>query len=171
MDWRRLLLRFHGRIDRFTYWRMVALHILVVIFGLAILAQVHVGDGPGPTFSLVLVLGVVIIGIIIPAFVIGAKRLHDRDKSAWWLLLFYVIPDVLLGVGIYADVASEVAAGCMFAAFSGRKCPGSWTAIVCVVAALAIEIWTVVELGCLPGIAGPNRYGPEPVGDAEASNV
>ena len=26
---------------------------------------------------------------------LGAKRLHDRDKSAWWLLVFYAMPTIL----------------------------------------------------------------------------
>jgi len=163
MDWRGFLLSFSGRVDCFTYGKMVFLHSLIIVFGLAVLAQVHVNVDRGPTLNLVLVLAAVIVGIIIPAFVIGAKRLHDRDKSAWWLLLFYAVPDMLLGIGIYAKIASDVAARCDFAAFSGRTCPGSWTATICVVAALAIEIWTVVELGFLRGTVGPNRYGPEPL--------
>src|SRR5262245_40233143 len=26
---------------------------------------------------------------------IGAKRLHDRDRSGWWILLFYAVPAAL----------------------------------------------------------------------------
>ena len=170
MNWRWPLFIFRGRIDRFSYWRMAAIHALVVIFGLAALSQVHL-NGASPAVSLAVVLSVVIIGLVIPALAIGAKRLHDRDKSAWWLLLFYVVPDVLFGVGIYADIASEVAAHCMFAAFSGRTCPGSWTATVCVAAALAIEIWTLVELGGLRGSVGTNRFGPEPAQSQEPADV
>jgi len=64
MNWRWPLFIFRSRIDRFTYGRMVALHVLAVIFGLAALSQVHV-DGPSPAVSLALVLGVVIIGLVI----------------------------------------------------------------------------------------------------------
>ena len=31
----------------------------------------------------------------ISAFAVGVKRLHDRDKSGWWILLFYLAPSVL----------------------------------------------------------------------------
>jgi uncharacterized membrane protein YhaH (DUF805 family) len=30
-------------------------------------------------------------------------------------------------------------------------------------ASFALSIWGFVEIGCLPGTAGPNRYGPNPV--------
>jgi uncharacterized membrane protein YhaH (DUF805 family) len=30
-------------------------------------------------------------------------------------------------------------------------------------ASLAISIWAFVELGCLRGTAGPNKYGPDPL--------
>lgn len=168
MDWGSLLFSFRGRIDRFTYWRVIALQFLVVIIGLAVLAQLHALP---PVVGLALLLGILIFIIVIPAIAVGAKRLHDRDKSAWWLLLFYGVPDVLLGIGIYADIANEVATHCLFvsgwAAYSGRQCPGSWTATVFVVTALAIEIWTLVELGCRRGTVGPNRYGPEPPKSAQ----
>jgi uncharacterized membrane protein YhaH (DUF805 family) len=33
-------------------------------------------------------------------------------------------------------------------------------------AGFAISIWACVELGCLRGTAGPNRYGPDPLASA-----
>jgi uncharacterized membrane protein YhaH (DUF805 family) len=38
---------------------------------------------------------VVLIPWSIWGFVIHIERLHDRDKSAWWLLVFYGLPALL----------------------------------------------------------------------------
>jgi uncharacterized membrane protein YhaH (DUF805 family) len=42
---------------------------------------------------------VMVILVIIPwlmwGFAIHTEQLHDRDKSAWWRLVFYVVPALL----------------------------------------------------------------------------
>jgi uncharacterized membrane protein YhaH (DUF805 family) len=38
------------------------------------------------------------------------------------------------------------------------------TGILMSLAGTAIAIWAFVELGCLRGTVGPNRYGPDPLG-------
>lgn len=69
------------------------------------------------------------------------KRLHDRDKSGWWLLLFFLGPVILAAVAMLGDTIARV----------------------CEIAAPVISVWMIVELGCRPGTAGPNRYGPDPL--------
>ena len=71
----------------------------------------------------------------------GAKRLHDRDKSAWWLVLFYV------GPGIASAIGNEM----------------ENMGLVLHVVGFAITVWAFVELGCLRGTVGPNQYGPDPL--------
>jgi uncharacterized membrane protein YhaH (DUF805 family) len=78
--------------------------------------------------------------MIISGVMIGIKRLHDRDKSGWWLLVFFLLPAVLSGLGTTIGFA-----------------------ILFSLASLAVSIWGVVELGFLRGSAGPNQYGPDPL--------
>ena len=49
--------------------------------------------------------GIVNLVVFISGFAVGVKRLHDRDKSGWYLLLFYIVPGVLFGAafGVHAD--------------------------------------------------------------------
>jgi uncharacterized membrane protein YhaH (DUF805 family) len=72
--------------------------------------------------------------------VVSVKRLHDRDRSGWWLLLFFLLAFVLSGL--------ERAAGNSGLTFGQ----------------LAFLIWQIVGLGCLRGTRGTNRYGPDPLG-------
>jgi uncharacterized membrane protein YhaH (DUF805 family) len=162
MDWRWRLFSFCGRINRATYCRMLFAYVVVVVLGLfGVAAGQGLGLSPGP---LILMLGIGIV-VFISALAVGAKRLHDRDKSAWWLLLFYV-PGVLLGIGVAVEIANEIADDCFlnsWAAYSGRACPFSSTALALCFSGLVIGIWAFAELCCLRGTIGTNRYGPEPL--------
>lgn len=138
MDWKFIFLSFQGRLNRKPYWLgTIALLSLVVIgvFGVMFLA----GGGGG-----VAAIGVIYLLLLWPTLAIGVKRLHDRNKSAWWLVVFYVAPTLLnvLGEGGEAEGVGAMIFG---------------------LASLAISIWALVELGFLRGTVGANRYGPDPL--------
>jgi uncharacterized membrane protein YhaH (DUF805 family) len=140
-----LLFSFQGRISRQPYWLVSAAMIALtsVLFGILVVAGASVLAGglaamaDGALWLLVLYVPMIWIGLAV-----AAKRLHDRDKSAWWLLLFYALPVVLDGIG-------EALGG---------------MGMVLSLVSLAISIWAMVELGFLHGTPGPNRYGPDPLG-------
>ena len=135
-----LLFAFRGRINRAKYWIAAAVYIAVSI--VAVILGLTVGMG---TIFFVC-LAILYIPMIVSSIAVGLKRLHDRDKSGWWLWLFYAGPSVLSGIG---------------------KTAGD-TPFVFSLAGFAISIWAFVELGCLRGTAGPNRYGPDPLAGAAA---
>jgi uncharacterized membrane protein YhaH (DUF805 family) len=87
------------------------------------------------SLAVALVLGWMIVAV-------AAKRLHDRDKSGWWLLVFVVAPLLLIQLGV--------------------PFPNSARALL-LLAAFALHAWSFVEMGCRPGTRGPNRYGADPV--------
>ena len=136
-----LLWSFQGRINRKPYW-LAGLAIVVAMIVLLSLAA-GAGDFSGGSGT-VLVLLILSIPFIWIALALGAKRLHDRDKSAWWLLVFYLLPSILQGAGEHAGGQGVVLA----------------------LVGLAISIWALIELGFLRGTAGPNRYGPDPLAAA-----
>ena len=84
---------------------------------------------------------------LVSCVAIGARRLHDRNKSAWWLLLFAVVPPLLQG----AASLNTLEAG-----------PVVWLNV----AAIALSLWALVELGFMRGTRGPNRFGLDPTLDA-----
>jgi uncharacterized membrane protein YhaH (DUF805 family) len=84
-------------------------------------------------------------------FAIHTERLHDRNKSAWWLLLFYVAPALMR----YFATASW---------FAGTIAPALYSTLT--LTSFALATWGFVEIGCLAGTAGSNRYGPDPQAQA-----
>ena len=79
MDLKTLLLSFEGRIGRKTYW-MCYLGFIGVMIVLSIVMAV-LGD---VGFIILMLFS---LAVIWPALAIQAKRWHDRDKSAWWILI------------------------------------------------------------------------------------
>ena len=90
---------------------------------------------------MVALIALLYIPLIWVGLAVGAKRLHDRDKSAWWLLLFYAVPSVL------SSAADRIEGG----------------GIILHLVSFAITIWAIIELGFLRGTIGPNRFGPDPL--------
>jgi uncharacterized membrane protein YhaH (DUF805 family) len=153
MDWKWLLLSFRGRINRSKYW------LAMVIFFAVGVAQTIVGLIAGRSLAFQVLEFVVNLGLFIAGLAVGIKRLHDRDKSAWWMLFFYVAPVVLVLFALFFGFVAAKAAGMT----------ADSTALlfrVCALLAFAIGAWFFVELGCLRGTVGYNRFGPNPLGKA-----
>lgn len=72
------------------------------------------------------------------------KRLHDRDRSAWWMVPFFAVP------GLY-DHFSDLL-------------PGSYFALITGLIMFVLMIWGFVELYFLRGTKWTNRFGPNPLG-------
>lgn len=142
MDLASLLLRFDGRINRAKYWLATLVYAIVNLL-LALLDRLFDQSAGFAALSFVINIGVFVSGLAV-----GTKRLHDRGRSAWWLLLFYFLPSVLL-VWIVVDFEAGSTVTLRYVSLS--------------LALLIIWIWQIVELGCLRGTAGPNVYGPDPL--------
>ncbi|KQW66977.1 hypothetical protein ASE17_19865 [Phenylobacterium sp. Root77] len=91
------------------------------------------------------------VGLLLAAYLVGAfvRRLHDRGKASWWLLVFLgphaafvmlltrIPPDtilfnlVFLGGGMIVD--------------------------------FPLLVWWMAETFWLPGTSGPNRFGDDPL--------
>jgi uncharacterized membrane protein YhaH (DUF805 family) len=155
MSWREYLFSFHGRATRAQWWLFVL--ILLVFNFAATTICVWIFDLPGLFIGLFLTL----VLFLWPALAVSEKRLHDRGKSGWWLLLFFFAPIVLswlklrltihLGLAGYADPPPE--------------------AIAISFATLAILIWGLIELGVLRGTRGENKYGPDPLAPMETKST
>ena len=88
-----------------------------------------------------IVAAIVFVALTVSGVAVGLKRLHDRDMSGWWLLVFYLLPPALDGLGRALGIP-----------------------IIFSLAGSAISIWALVVLGFLRGTPGANQYGPDPLG-------
>jgi uncharacterized membrane protein YhaH (DUF805 family) len=147
IDWVNLLFGFSGRINRAKFWIAVLVYVIVNI--VMSLIQYALGS-----FGAILA-GLVAIAIFISGIAVALKRLHDRNRPGWWLVIFYVAPVVLAVLASVLAVAGLVSEG------DGTGV-GIFASIL-YLAAGAIGIWAFVELGCLRGTVGPNQYGPDPL--------
>ena len=142
MSMKQLLFSFRGRLNRKRYWMTVIVTMAVIIL-LLLLALVMMREQRFEFAALtVVILLLLYIPLIWIGLAIGAKRLHDRDKSPWWLLVFYVLPGILSSLGNQMDDLGF---------------------LILHVVSFAITVWAFVELGCLRGTLGPNQYGPDPL--------
>jgi uncharacterized membrane protein YhaH (DUF805 family) len=91
MNWYREALMkyatFEGRARRKEYWFFVLFNFLVVV----VLSVVDMGIG---TFNeeaeIGLLSGVYLLAVLIPSIAVTVRRLHDTDRSGWWILLNFI---------------------------------------------------------------------------------
>jgi len=92
MDWMLMPLRryaeFSGRSRRKEYWMFVLFQIIVgVVLGIIEGAVGLSGTIAGAYGPLSLLFG---LAMLIPGIAVGIRRLHDTDRSGWWLLIALV---------------------------------------------------------------------------------
>ncbi len=80
MDFKWFLLSFQGRINRKPFW-LYALAVFLISFSISFI-MTSAGSSDPNVASLILTLL-----FIWPNLAVQAKRWHDRDKSAWWVLI------------------------------------------------------------------------------------
>jgi uncharacterized membrane protein YhaH (DUF805 family) len=87
-----LFLSLNGRIGRGKFWLglivlIVAQFVLSTILGFAGLMSVDPATGqPEGAGFWIAIIGMMVL-FIWPSICIYGKRFHDRDKSAWWMLI------------------------------------------------------------------------------------
>ncbi len=142
----KLLFSFKGRINRATWWLLtLSIAILNTIIAkllspafppIQIGAQsIHQADLIASTIT------------FFPVLAIGAKRLHDRNKSGWWLAI-YAAPAVLVLLMAMIIVAAPDTA-------TGLVGPLIATGFVL----LIMIVWNFIELGFLKGDSNANDFG------------
>jgi uncharacterized membrane protein YhaH (DUF805 family) len=128
----RRLFQFSGRAGRREYW-LLAIPITVALWGSPFLFLAAEGDLVAQAFFILGVLPVLGVANI----ALGTRRLHDRGRSGWWLLLYYGVPTAtMFPLGAMGDDASV------------------WFAVPLLLPLVA----AIVDLGILRGAEGPNRY-------------
>lgn len=87
MDIPNLLFSFQGRIRRLHYWlAAISVGVVVGVIASILMPMSGIAQGtPNPIF--LALIGIIYIIDIYIGLALGAKRCHDRDKSAWFLAI------------------------------------------------------------------------------------
>jgi uncharacterized membrane protein YhaH (DUF805 family) len=167
MDWTWYLFGFKGRINRAKMWLSVLIVLCWMLFlsGLAVASGIVSGKEVSFGFDIDDIFRVVdpaswrslssayVSTLLVKAigtslfvwvyFATSIKRLHDRDKSGYWMVPFFVAP------GLYNQFVDRL--------------PDSWLDLPLALIAFALCIWGFVEIFCLKGSRKTNRFGPNPL--------
>jgi uncharacterized membrane protein YhaH (DUF805 family) len=85
---------FTGRARRSEYWLFTLFIIIVEVVYLVLVGATgglgNSGQMSGVAMALTGIYGIFILGILIPSIAVGFRRLHDTDRSAWWLLIAFI---------------------------------------------------------------------------------
>ncbi|MBN8741569.1 MAG: hypothetical protein BGP24_16995 [Lysobacterales bacterium 69-70] len=91
MNWGQLLFSFDGRVGRSVYWGFTV--AVIVLFCLLAGVMVMTTDVNNPQAGgglASILMGIAGLLVIWPSLAVQAKRWHDVDKSAWWILIAFV---------------------------------------------------------------------------------
>ena len=125
---------FSGRAGRPEFWWFaLAAYVVYVIAGLI----------PGISWIVYPVLALLSLAVTV-------RRLHDTDRSGWWVILPYAVP--------YAVFAVDL----LLPAFPTDRLVVNWLSAGPILIAIAVEIALLIML-VQPGTRGPNKYGPDPL--------
>ena len=94
-------------------------------------------------------------------FALGTKRLHDRNRTGWWLawqMLALIIAVIAAAVATVLSKEEPYWTDYILGSFV--------IAAVFGLVALVFGIWLFVQIGFLKGTQGPNRFGQDPLGAA-----
>ena len=92
MDWTKFLFSFNGRVSRKGFWLFfVASLVITLIIQFAALGPMMAAASSDPealaNMSFPVWVWIIFIPLIWMSLAVQAKRWHDQDKSAWWILI------------------------------------------------------------------------------------
>jgi uncharacterized membrane protein YhaH (DUF805 family) len=129
-----LFLTFSGRIGRAQWWLGM----------IGVLAAIAAMLGIAFWSTLPLLAIPFILFVLISLYALAVKRLHDRNKSGWWSLVFLFIP------GLLDRITDRI-----------PEDTPLWWGLVLI--GTVLWIWGLIELGFRRGTHGDNDYGPNPL--------
>lgn len=156
------LFSFRGRASRADIWKFtIACIALVLVLEFVFKVKVrHGGDvfalsqqilsqPPGADRFLLIFFLLFTCVITLAGLAIATRRLHDREKSAWWLIPFWALPRLSSALvppsGLFAHTSH------------------TWFDLPVALIGLGLGFWAFLELFCFGGSIGDNAYGRDPL--------
>ena len=179
---------FNGRSRRSEYWLwalfMFLLNIAMSIVQFAVIGaiagsahdatQAGPGAAMGPVLIVNLIKFIVFLGLLVPTVAVAVRRMHDINRTGWWIvfpsvvgLIAMVVVFSLNGADFIQQISKLAAAQnshdpkALIAMFMSMMRLIMWIALPTFAAKVVTFVFRVTE-----GTQGANRYGPDPKGSA-----
>ena len=156
--------QFSGRAPRAEFW-WYFLFLVIVYFGIGIVGGMlgagRTADPANPLAGFAamgvagIFMGIFWLAVIIPTTAVQVRRLHDINRSGWWVGGFWIVYILYMAMFFSNMGAAMAGTGGSSGMMMGTMVLG-----------LVIMIYSIVllVLQCLRGTQGPNDYGPDPYG-------
>lgn len=138
---------FSGRASRSEYWYFVLWQVLIGAVTGIVDAVLFTTSDVGPLNA------IASLALILPTLAVSWRRMHDLDRSGWWIGGFYLVIFVVVFVGSITYGVTILD--------DPSATPDSEFALFFGIFAIGVVIYSVVLLVwyCTRGTLGPNRYG------------
>ena len=146
---------FSGRAPRPELWWYVL--ALVVAFVVVHIVESIVGLNHMIFYAYGPLSALLWLATIVPSVAVGVRRLHDTDRTGWWVLM-PIIPYCAAFIFGGAAMLGGAAMGSGVGMMAGAGIAGLFMLL-----ALIADIVLIVFY-CMPGTPGDNSYGPNPYG-------
>ena len=177
MNWMILPLRryaeFSGRSRRKEFWMFFLFYIILsIVAGLIDVAlgfghtrTLSTGTGYYSSFHSSGPVGAILsLACLVPWLAVSVRRLHDTNRSGWWIGLYFLLA-VLTLVGVIAGIGGALVHPGALPSFGGAMLLAAVFGVATFVLAVVLLVFY-----CLDGTRGPNRFGPDPK-DAGAAEL
>lgn len=168
--------QFSGRAPRAEFWwfflfTMILFIVMWFLFAGSMMSMAAAGTDPSAGVLQAMGGGMIILSLawlalLIPSIAVQVRRLHDTNRSGWWIGAFYLLYAVYIAL-LFGSVFSM-----MGSAMAGTAEPSAGAGgmlLFTTLLGLVMMVYGIVLLVfyCLPGTPGPNNYGPDPYGAQE----
>jgi uncharacterized membrane protein YhaH (DUF805 family) len=148
---------FHGRANRTEYWLFGLFQVIVYLGIMGLSVALGASGSIGAAVGIGLLLFVIVaLGCFIPNLAVLVRRLHDSNRSAWWLLLY--LPGFInsfMTTGEMISRAQQLGSNPQaLANLAESNAHLGMLAIISVICQLVMFVFLV-----WPGTRGPNRFG------------
>ena len=154
---------FSGRARRAEYWWFYLFTILAGVAASLLDSAFGLGSsGAGGSAASALSNGpinsLLSLGLLLPTLAVAVRRLHDVNRSGWWLMLPF---GALLAIAVFIGIFAAGAVGLR----TGGEGPGAAAIVAIVIAGIGVLATFILLLVwfCTRGTDGPNRFGPDPL--------
>jgi uncharacterized membrane protein YhaH (DUF805 family) len=91
------------------------------------------------------------LAVLVPSIAVGVRRLHDIDRTGWWMLAPFVVM-----------IVAVVSALARLGGNPGASMLGFGIAFVIGIGIAGLLSLVLLVWACMHGTRGPNRFGPDP---------